>query len=58
MTLEALILWLAEQWQIFVFGGTATSSICKSFINMIASALATSILLYLSMDEENQKGMH
>ena len=49
---EALILWMVEQCQIFGFGGTATCSISKSFINIVASGTTLSILLHLSMDSQ------
>ena len=44
--LEALILWMIEQWQIFGFGGTSTFSIARSFSNIAASVAIFAILLY------------
>ena len=63
LILEALVLWMVEQCQIFVFGGTATSSMSKSFTNIIASAFSLMGLLYLSfidnsIDEPNENGTY
>ena len=63
LILEALVLWMVEQCQIFVFGGTATSSMSKSFTNIIASVLSLMGLLYLSsidksIDEQSENGTY
>ena len=44
--LEALVLWVTEQLQVFCFGGSPTYSILRSFINIVASCSSYAILFY------------
>ena len=44
--LEALVLWVIEQLQVFFFGGSPTYSILRSFTNIAASCFSYAILFY------------
>ena len=44
--LEALVLWVTEQLQVFCFGGSPTYSILRSFTNIAASCSSYAILFY------------
>ena len=44
--LEALVLWVIEQLQVFCFGGSPTYSILRSFTNIAASCSSYAILFY------------
>ena len=44
--LEALVLWVIEQLQVFCFGGSPTYSILRSFANIAASCTSYAVLFY------------
>ena len=44
--LEALVLWVIEQLQVFCFGGSPTYSILRSFTNIAASCTSYAVLFY------------
>ena len=44
--LEALVLWVIEQLQVFCFGGSPTYSILRSFTNIAVSCTSYAVLFY------------